>query len=338
MNRGYWSETWRQFKKNRLAVFGLAVIVFMFFIAVLAPFLANERPLAMKTADGLKFPLFRGLLPDKWDNPQYLDADWSKPEDKFGKILWRINALAPYSPNTNNLEHFYEGPSASHWLGTDDRGRDMLSRLIWGSRISLSVGFIAVGIAVLLGVPVGAIAGYYGGRIDWILNRIIEVVICFPTFFIILAILAFLPQSIFNIMIVIGITGWVGPARLIRGEFLKLRGVQYVEAVRALGASNTRTIFRHILPNAVAPVLVSATFGVASAILVESSLSFLGFGVPPPTPSWGEAISQAQNFIDAWWLTLFPGFAIFLTVTSYNLVGEGFRDATDPRLRGSDSP
>jgi len=332
---GYWAETWRRFRKNRLAMAGMAVVLAMIAAAVLAPLLANNRPLAMKTADGWKFPAFSQYLPEKLDR-DYLDTDWSRPEEKWGHIEKTIMPPVPFSPDEIHLVEFYEAPSRRHPLGTDDRGRDLLSRLIWGSRISLSVGIVAVGIAILIGIPVGAAAGYYGGLTDSIILRIIEVVICFPTFFLILAILAFLPQSIFNIMVVIGITGWVGPARLIRGEFLKLRQVQYVEAVRALGASNIRTIFRHILPNAVAPVLVAATFGVANAILYESALSFLGFGVPPPTPSWGEAISQAQHFVDAWWLTLFPGFAIFLTVTAYNLVGEGFRDAIDPRLRGTE--
>ena len=332
--KGYWAETWRELRKNHPAMFGLVVVGVMFLVAILAPLLANDRPLIMKTATGLTFPAFRDYLPERWDRANN-DTDWSSPEDKWGKIEWRIMPPSPYHPDRIELSQFYEGPSRRHLLGTDDRGRDLLSRLIWGSRISLSVGFVAVGIAVLFGVPIGAAAGYYGGMTDAIILRVIEVIICFPTFFLILAILAFLPQSIFNIMVVIGITGWVDPARLIRGEFLKLRGVQYVEAVRAIGASNWRTIFRHILPNAIAPVLVSATFGVASAILYESALSYLGFGVPPPTPSWGEAISQAEQFIDAWWLTLFPGFAIFLTVTAYNLVGEGFRDATDPRLRGT---
>ena len=335
-NRGYWTETWKQFRKNRMAMFGMAIVVAMFVVAILAPVLANNRPLIMKTSRGIGFPAFRDFLPENLDKRLYVDTDWSNPEEKLGPLEWRLMPPVPYSPYENELAHFYEAPGARHWLGTDDRGRDLLSRLIWGSRISLSVGFVAVGIAILIGIPIGAVAGFYGGAADAVILRIIEIVICFPTFFLILAILAFLPQSIFNIMVVIGITGWVGPARLIRGEFLKLRNIQYVEAVRALGASDARTIFRHVLPNAIAPVLVSATFGVASAILYESSLSFLGFGVPPPTPSWGEAISQAQNFIDAWWLTLFPGFAIFLTVTAYNLVGEGFRDATDPRLRGTE--
>jgi len=331
MSKGYWALTWQQLKKNRLAMFGLWVVVILFLVAAFAPLLANSRPLVMKADGELFFPAFRDYLPGL--DGRYMYVDWDAPDKSFERIQWRIMPLVPFSPNRPDLPRRYESPNREHWLGTDDRGRDVLSRLIWGSRVSLSVGFVAVGIAILIGIPVGAAAGYYGGLADVIILRIIEVVICFPVFFLILTILAFLPQSIFNIMVVIGITSWVGPARLIRGEFLKIRTIQYVEASRAIGARDGRVIFRHILPNAIAPVLVSATFGVAGAILTESALSFLGFGVPPPTASWGESISQAQKFIDAWWLTVFPGAAIFLTVTAYNLLGEGFRDATDPRLR-----
>jgi peptide/nickel transport system permease protein len=206
--------------------------------------------------------------------------------------------------------------------------------MIYGSRVSLSVGFVAVSIATVLGIIFGALAGYYGGKVDVLISRLIEVMICFPAFFLILTVLAFLPPSIYNIMIIIGLTGWPGIARLVRGEFLKQRQLDYVTAAKVVGASDLRIIFSHILPNSIAPVLVSATFGIAGAILTESSLSYLGFGVPPPTASWGEILSQSKQYIDfAWWLTVFPGFAIFLTVTAYNLVGEGLRDAVDPRLK-----
>ncbi|MBI4212091.1 MAG: ABC transporter permease [Deltaproteobacteria bacterium] len=240
----------------------------------------------------------------------------------------------PFGPADHDLEHVLEGPSALHLLGTDGDGRDVAAQLIWGSRVSLSVGFLAVGLAVLIGIFVGCLAGYYGGIIDIILSRLIEVMICFPTFFLILAILAFVGPSIYNIMIAIGLTGWTGVARLVRGEMLKLRTREFVTAARIVGASDRYLIIRHLLPHALTPVLVSATFGVASAILVEASLSFLGFGVPPQTPSWGSLLSSAQEFVDsAPWLTLAPGFAIFLCVTAYNIVGERLRDAIDPRMK-----
>jgi len=223
-----------------------------------------------------------------------------------------------------------------HWLGTNGLGRDVLCRMIWGSRVSLSVGIVAVAIYVTIGIIVGAVAGYFRGVWDLIISRIIEVVICFPAFFLILTIVAFLGPGIMNIMIVIGLTGWTGIARLIRGEFLRLVDQEFVLAGRALGYSPARLIFKHILPNAMAPVLVSATFGVAGAILTESALSFLGLGITPPTPSWGEMLSSGRDaMFHAPWLIWYPGLAIFITISSYNLVGEALRDASDPRLRGS---
>lgn len=239
-----------------------------------------------------------------------------------------------YSPTENDLLNVLSPPSKKHLLGTDDRGRDVLSRLIYGSRISLSIGFVAVGISTIIGVFLGGIAGYYGGTLDFIISRLFEIMMTFPVFFLILTILAFRDPSIYNIMIVIGLTSWTGVARLVRGEFLKLRKMDYIEAAQAMGGGDYRIMFKHMLPNAIAPVLVSATFGIAGAILVESGLSFLGFGVPPPEPSWGDILSQSQRYVDfAWWLVLFPGFAIFITVTAFNLVGEGFRNAIDPKVQ-----
>lgn len=226
--------------------------------------------------------------------------------------------------------------SGPHWLGTDELGRDILCRMIWGGRVSLSVGIVAVAIYVLIGIVIGSLAGYFRGGCDLVVSRIIEVVICFPAFFLILTIVAMVGPGLFNIMVVIGLTGWTGIARLVRGEFLRLVDQEFVLAGRALGYSPLRLIFRHVLPNALAPVLVSATFGVAGAILTESALSFLGLGITVPTPSWGGILADGrQALLRAPWLIHFPGLAIFVTITSYNLVGEALRDAADPRLRGS---
>jgi peptide/nickel transport system permease protein len=194
---------------------------------------------------------------------------------------------------------------------------------------------VAVSIYVLIGLVLGAAAGYFGGILDMVVSRLIEIMLTIPTFFMVLTVVAFLQQSIFNIMIVIGVTNWPTVARLMRGECLRTKSLEYVVAARALGATDFRTIFRHVLPNTLAPIFVAATFGIASAILIESTLSFLGFGVPPSTASWGSMLYDARQLLpSAWWLTAFPGLAIFLTVTSYNLVGEGLRDAADPRLKG----
>jgi len=248
-------------------------------------------------------------------------------------IAMLSSIISPYDPNEIDRAHILEPPSIHHLLGTDDLGRDVLSRMIYGSRISLAVGFIAVGIATVIGIFFGALSGYYGGWIDRIIMRFVDIMLSIPTFFLILAVIAFIGPGIWNIMIVIGLTSWMGVARLVRAEFLSLKEREFVLAARALGASNMRIILHHIMPNSMAPVFVSAVLGVASAILVESALSFLGIGVQPPTPSWGNILTLGKDNIEiAWWLSVFPGMAILITVLAYNLVGEGLRDALDPRL------
>jgi peptide/nickel transport system permease protein len=293
---------WNRFRRNSLAVAGCVVVVALFAVAVLAPL------------------------------------------------------LAPYNPNDIDRRHILESPSLPHPFGTDDLGRDVLSRMIWGSRISLAVGFVAIGIASLIGITLGALSGYYGGWMDRIVMRFIDIMLSIPTFFLILAVMAFIDPniwnflrfprwlkgssdisfmdpSILNIMIVIGLTSWMGVARLVRAEFLSLKEREFVLAARAVGAGDGRIIFRHILINSLAPVLVSAVLGVAGAVLVESSLSFLGIGVRPPTPSWGNILTLGKDNIEiAWWLSVFPGLAILVTVMGYNLLGEGIRDSIDPRL------
>lgn len=242
--------------------------------------------------------------------------------------------IAPYDPHEIDLQKVLSAPSRDHILGTDQLGRDVLTRMIWGSRISLKVGFVATGIAILIGTVLGAVAGYYGRWVDAVIMRFVDIMLCFPTFFLILAVIALLEPSIWNIMIIIGITGWMGITRLVRADFISLKERDFVLAARAIGASDLRIIFVHILPNAMASVLVAATLGVAGAILTESALSFLGIGVQPPTPSWGNILTAGKDNIDiAWWLSLYPGLAILITVLGYNLLGEGIRDSLDPRLR-----
>lgn len=225
-------------------------------------------------------------------------------------------------------------PSSLNWFGTDQTGVDVFAQMVHGTRIALLVGFVSMGIAAAIGIVVGALAGYFGGWVDAVLSRIIEVVMCVPTLVLILALMAIIEQAtIWHLMAVIGVTSWTGIARLTRAEFLKLKETDFVAAARSLGVRQSRIIFRYILPNALAPILVPITFGIAAAILVESGLSFLGFGAPPPNPSWGTLLSAGRSNYQLWWLILFPGMAIFLTVLAYNLIGEGLQEATDPRLR-----
>ncbi|HIC91575.1 MAG TPA: ABC transporter permease [Syntrophaceae bacterium] len=242
--------------------------------------------------------------------------------------------IAPYDPGETDIATKLAPPSFKHLLGTDQLGRDVFSRMLYGSRVSLSVGFVAVSISLFIGIIVGSIAGYYGKIVDSVLMRFVDIMMCFPAFFLMLTIIALLGPKIHHVMIVIGATSWMGTARFVRAEFLSLRERDFVQAAKVLGISDKRIIFRHMLPNALAPVFVTATIDMATAILIEASLSFLGFGVQPPAPSWGNILTEGRIYIfDAWWLTLFPGLAILITVLSFNLLGEGLRDALDPRLR-----
>ncbi len=254
----------------------------------------------------------------------------------LGVIALAAPLLSGYAPDGQNMAEKLQPPSRLHLLGTDELGRDVFSRMIFGSRISLSVGFAAVFISTLIGLLVGAVSGYFGGWIDQFFMRLVDIVLSVPALFFILMLVVFLGPSIFNVMVIIGLTTWTDLARLVRAEVLSLKNREYILAARASGASHARIIIKHILPNAMAPVFVSVTFGVAGAILIESGLSFLGLGVQPPDPSWGNILTSGKDYIEtAWWLTAFPGMAIFATIISYNLLGEGLRNILDPRLSGS---
>jgi peptide/nickel transport system permease protein len=242
--------------------------------------------------------------------------------------------IAPHNPVALDVSALLQPPCAAHPFGTDALGRDVLSRMLYGGRISLWVGFVAVGLSVAIGLFLGLISGYCGGLVDEVVMRGVDIMLCFPSFFLILAVIAFLEPSLVNIMAVIGLTSWMGVARLVRAETLTLKSRDFVLAARVAGSGPVRILWHHILPNASAPVLVSATLGVAGAILIESSLSFLGLGVQPPTPSWGNMLMEGKEVLEiAPWLSIFPGLAILFTVLGYNLLGEGLRDALDPRLK-----
>ena len=350
----YWSLVLKQFLQGTLNKLGVVFVLLMFCIALLAPFLANDKPYFYTNEKGKTYypvmmdyykiseavianvptetlrSVAKAINPFQFYHyPELLSMDFKK---ELGQTYRRYFPPIPYSPTEYNLSNTLMAPGLLHIMGTDEQGRDIAARMIHGAQISLSVGFFAVFIYVMIGIFIGAIAGFFGGWVDILISRFIEIVMCFPTFFLILTVLAFVGPSLFNIMVIIGLTGWTGIARLVRGEFLKLKRQEFVESARCLGYSKMRIIFKHILPNALSPVLVSITFGIASSILIESSLSFLGFGVQPPTPSWGDVLSQSREYLDfAWWLMFFPGVSIFLTVTAFNLIGEGLRDAIDPR-------
>ncbi len=242
--------------------------------------------------------------------------------------------MAPHDPLRQEVTSRLQSPSVDHLLGTDDLGRDVFSRILFGARVSLEVGVVAVGLMVLIGVAVGLTAGYLGGWVDTAIMRLIDALLCFPTIFLILMVIAFVEPDIKNVMAVIGLTSWMGLARLVRGEVLSLRERDFVLSARGLGLSHARVLLVHILPHLASPILVSATLGVGSAILTESALSFLGLGVQPPQPSWGNILTLGKDYMHiAWWLSLFPGLAILFTVMSFNLLGEGLRDVLDPRTQ-----
>jgi peptide/nickel transport system permease protein len=282
-HQNQWQIVWRQYKRHKLALAGMIILLALFLIAALAP------------------------------------------------------VLAPYNPNAIDLvasagEPAPPGPQ--HWFGTDDLGRDWLSRALYGARVSLSVGFVAMVITVGIGIVIGTVTGHYGGWADSILMRVTDVFMSVPSFFLILAVNAYIKPSIYNTMIVIGIFSWMGVARLVRGQILSINQTEYIVAAHVVGVPARRLMIRHLVPNAFAPVIVAATLTVATAILIEAGLSFLGMGVPQPTASWGNMLQAAQPYLDrAWWMSVIPGLLISITVLCFNFVGDGLRDSLDPTLK-----
>jgi peptide/nickel transport system permease protein len=327
--------------------FAIIVIFSLFIIAYFAPLIANSKPLVVSCKDGIHFSAFRDLYPfNKFLKPDSIslrlqeDPDWlrAKREDGDNPGFF-IRPPVPYSPLETRLDDISQAPNFSnrHFFGCDDNGRDILTRLIYGTKNSLLVGFIAVGIAGLLGILIGGLGGYFGGLVDSLfVSRLIEMMLSFPTFFLIITIAAVVDPkylNIFTLMVIIGLTSWTGIARFTRGEFFKLKNFDFINAAKVQGASHSHIITRHLLPNSLAPIIVSLTFGVGGAILAESGLSFLGVGIQPPEPSWGNVLSIIQKSWASWWIGLFPGVMIFISVLSYNLLGDALRDALDPKER-----
>ena len=341
---GFWRSVWRRFRSHYLGMFGLAVVGLLCFTGLFAPVLAYDDPIVCRYEGRIYFPGIKATLQNIPFGARLfpMPVPFRYPSFEFKKSYdperdWALWAPIPFGP-TEIVATPLMAPSRTHWLGTDESGRDVLSRMIHGAGISMKVGFVSMGIALTLGIILGSIAGYAGGWPDLIISRFIEMVMCFPVFFLILAILAWLPPKIEYVMIVIGLTRWVGIARYTRAEILRLRQIDFVHAVRMLGAGPVRIVFRHLLPNSMAPIMVSVTFGFAAAILIEAALSWLGFGVQAPQPSWGNILRAGYDSIfTAPHMVPAACFAIFITVLSFNLVGDALRDVIDPRLQGSES-
>ena len=338
-SQAYWRNVGLTMIRNKRGMVGLSFILLMFLVSFFSPFLATDQPIVCKYKGKLYFPAVVELLQSRNSSTHWIDKakPFNLPQFEAKAELdpkdFAIWPLIPYHEYEQTLD-YHQPPSAQHWLGTDELGRDIAARMIHGTTVSVKVGFISMGIAAVIGIFVGGVAGYFGGWVDAIVSRIIEIVICFPVFFLILAIMVWLEPNINNVMIVIGLTRWTAIARYTRGEFMRIKGRDYVVAARTQGVGHLRIMFRHILPNSLAPILVSVTFGIAAAVLTEAGLSWLGFGVQAPAPSWGNILRTAYDSLRIAPHMVFPPcIAIFLAVLAYNLVGDALRDAIDPRLR-----
>jgi peptide/nickel transport system permease protein len=348
---GYWTETWRNFRRRKLSMLALTFVGLLCLVALFAPLIAGTKPIVCKYKGHLYFPCM-GYYSRSWENTIFFRHQFRdqysiklKQKDPESWAVWPLIYQDPYRrvkdgewPDTPGNPWGTDGePSRINWFGTNQQGFDVFAQMVHGTQVALSVGFVSMGIAAAIGITLGALAGYLGGWADMLISRLIELVMCIPALVLILALVAMLDKvTNYHLMAIVGITSWTGIARLARAEFMRLKQMEFVSAARAMGAGGWRIMFRHLLRNALAPVLVPISFGIADAILIESGLSYLGFGASPPNPSWGTLLHSGRIAIQQmWWLILFPGAAIFLTVLAYNLIGEGLQEATDPRLRQS---
>lgn len=349
-SRGFATDAWRRFSRRPLAMIALCFIVALGIVAIFSPAIAGTRPVICKYKGRIYFPCLYYYHPSL-ENPIFFKDGFQqkfyynlKKKDPQSWAVWPLVFQDPSEPvfagefpgvpaNPSGMKGV---PSRQNLMGTTGRGVDVFAQMVHGTKIALLVGFVSTGVAAMIGIILGGVAGYLGGLADILISRFTEIVMCVPTLVLILAMMAIVEKpSIWYTMLVIGVTSWPSISRLTRAEFLKLRSAEYVTAARAIGASTPRIIFFHILPNAMAPVLVPISFGIAASILLEAGLSVLGIGAPPDTPSWGTILNMGRESKERWWLIVFPGTAIFLTVLAYNLIGEGLQEATDPRLRES---
>ncbi|WP_425614810.1 ABC transporter permease [Anatilimnocola sp. NA78] len=350
-SRGFAADSWHRFSRRPLAMIAVGYVIILSLVAIFSPAIAGTRPVVCKYKGNYYFPALY-YFHRTFENPVFFRDEFYgqfyhnlKAKDPNSWAVWPLvyqdplRAVeagefpgVPANPIGNKGK-----PNRFNLMGTTDGGIDVFAQMVHGTKVALLVGFVATGVAAAIGITLGGMAGYLGGAVDFVISRFTEIVMCVPSLIVILALLAIVDKpSIWYTMIIIGLTSWPSICRLTRAEFLKLRAAEYVTAARALGASTPRIVFLHILPNAMAPVLVPISFGIAAAILMEAGLSILGIGAPPDTPSWGTVLNLGRSNLQAmWWMTMFPGAAIFLTVLAYNLIGEGLQEATDPRLRES---
>ena len=313
----------------------ISIIGFFVLVSIFASFLSSRYPLMVfKNSSGIHIPVSPFFAAYSTKNKNQLDKINFRELSSKSKIS-AIFTLVAFSPYEQNLDEILIAPSLGrfgHYMGTDDVGRDIAARMIHGARNSMLVGLIAVALSLVIGIIVGSIAGFYGGWVDLVISRFIEIMITFPRLILIMAVLVIRKPSLFNVMIVLGLTQWTGIARILRAEFLKRKNFEYVMAAKVMGASDFRQIFYHILPNSLSPIIVMTTFDVADVVLTESALSFLGIGIQPPDASWGQVLNISQSYMDfAWWLILFPGLFIFMVVVAYNLLGDYLRKYLNPR-------
>ncbi|GAA4432532.1 ABC transporter permease [Bremerella cremea] len=347
---GFWATSWRHYRKRKFAMAGLIYVIFLGLVAIFSPAIVGTKPIVCYYKGNIYFPAM-GYYNPSWENAIFTTGDhfnnrYEPNLKQNDPNSWAIWPLIRQDPIERVQADWFEGqpanplsiegnPSGQHYFGTSSVGVDVFAQLVHGTRVALLVGFVSMAIASVIGIVIGAVSGYYGGWVDFILSRFIEIILCVPTLILVIALLAMVVSpSIWQVVFVIGLTGWTGIARLTRAEFMKLKQIEYVAAAKAMGAGPLRIMFVHILRNALAPILVPISFGIAGAIFTESALSFLGIGADSQTPTWGDVLKEGQDHIRSmWWLSFFPGLAIFTTVLAYNLIGEGIQEATDPRTR-----
>lgn len=327
-------KKWRRFKARKLAVVSCWLLLAACFFSFSAEFWANSKPLLFKYNGSTYFPVINSYHPSTFGIEGDLVTDYRKIEldtDRGDYILWPVIQWNPYESN-KVVDSYPSEPTSVNWMGTDDRGRDILTRLLYGLRYSFTYAFLVWVLTFAAGTVLGGIMGYFGGRVDFWGQRVVEVLSTVPQFFLLIIIISIFKPTLILLVLLSSIFGWIGISYYVRGEYLKNRKKEFVEAARALGAGHFRIFFSHLLPNSLAPIITFSPFVLAGNITSLASLDYLGFGLTPPTPSWGELLNQAQkHFTEGWWLAVYPSLALFLTLTMLSLIGEGVRDAMDPK-------